>query len=90
MLERKGRRKRELDGKEERRGTESERVARNSGRVSTKSCPRVGTDSRSHCAMQLEFCTNTETVKSFNDATQTDEALALPANGGSLAHNTQT
>ena len=50
-----------------------------------KSYPRVGTDSRSHCAMQLEFCTNAETVKSFNNATQTDEAPALPANGGSLA-----
>ena len=50
-----------------------------------KSYPRVGTDSRSHCAMQLEFCTNTETVKSFNNATQTDEAPALPANSGSLA-----
>ena len=53
--------------------------------MSTKSCPRVGTDSRSHCAMQLEFFTNTETVKSFNNATQTDEAPAQPANGGSLA-----
>ena len=50
-----------------------------------KSCPRAGTDSRNHCAMQLEFCTNTETVKSLNDATQTDKAPALPVKGGSLA-----
>ena len=28
--------------------------------MSTKSYPRVGTDSRSHCAMQLELCTNTD------------------------------
>ena len=35
--------------------------------------------------MQLEFCANTEKVKSFNDATQTDKAPALSARGGSLA-----
>ena len=35
--------------------------------------------------MQLEFCTNSETVKSFNNVTQTNEAPALPAKGGSLA-----
>ena len=46
-----------------------------------KSCLRASTDSRNHCAMQLEFCTNTETVKSFDDATQTDKAPALRRGG---------
>ena len=35
--------------------------------------------------MQLEFHTNTETAKSFNVVTQTNDAPALSAKGDSLA-----